>query len=141
MCILDTCALLLTVVEGAARSQARLTFAMARHTAVDLGLVLHRRPEPPPEDRLPEARLEELLIALRSGGVQVRDDAAARSRLLELRGLYEPFVVGLGGYFRLGVPGVWPADEKPDNWQTSAWMRQADPIAALGVDPDDEHFD
>ena len=54
-------------------------------------------------------------------GSASRDDVEARSRLAELRGLYEPVVAGLAGYFRLPVPGVWPADEGPDNWQTSAW--------------------
>src|SRR5206468_4512146 len=48
-CVLDTSAVLLTVVEGADRTQARLTFAMARHAVVDLGLVLHRPPVLPPE--------------------------------------------------------------------------------------------
>src|SRR5262249_24065547 len=102
-CTLDTSALLLTVVDGADRTQARLTFAMARHTLVDLGLVLRWQPRPPEEDRLPEARLTELLSALREAGVRVRDDAAARARLADLRGLYEPFVAGLAAFFRLSV--------------------------------------
>jgi hypothetical protein len=140
-CVLDACAVLLTVVEGADRNQARLTFAMARHTVVDLGLVLHRPPRNPIEDRLPDARLSELLAALRGRGVTVRDDAPARARLAELRGLYEPFATGLADYFRLVVPVVWPGDEKPDNWQTSAWMRRADPLHALGADRQDDHFD
>lgn len=139
-CVLDACALALTVVEGADRPQARLTFAMARHTVVDLGLVLRRPPTVAAEDRLPAVRLEELLAALRAAGVTLRDDDAARARLTELRGLYEPFIAGLGERFRLPVPAVWPADERPDNWQTSAWMRRADPITALGADPRDEHF-
>jgi Ion channel len=140
-CALDTSAVLLTVVEGTDRNQARLTFAMARHAVVDLGLVLRRPPEAPAEDRLPDARLGELVAALRAAGVRVRDDAAARTRLAELRALYEPFVAGLAGYFRLAVPALWPAEEKPDNWQTSAWMRRADPLAALGAAPGDDHFD
>lgn len=140
-CVLDACAVLLTVVEGADRTQARLTFAMARHTVVDLGLVLRQRPAPPAEDRLTQARLGELVTALRAAGVKVRDDAAARTRLTELRGLYEPIVVGLAAHFRFVVPAVWPADEKPDNWQTSAWMRRAEPLTALGADPADDHFE
>jgi hypothetical protein len=140
-CILDTSALLLTVVDGADKSQARLTFAMARHTVVDLGLVLRRRPEPPAVNRLPDERLKELLAELRALGVKVRDDAAALTRLAELRGLYESFVAGLAIQFRLVVPVMWPTDEKPDNWQTSAWMRRADPLTALGADPEDDHFD
>lgn len=140
-CVLDTCALMLTVVEAGDRTQARLTFAMARHTLVDLGLILRRPPTIPDEDRLPDARLGELLAALKAEGVKVREDDAARARLRELRRLYEPFVAGLSEFFRLPVLGVWPAEEKPDNWRTSAWMRRADPITALGADPKDEHFD
>jgi hypothetical protein len=142
-CTLDASALLLTVAEGVDRTQARLTFAMARHTLVDLGLALRRPPAPPAEDRLPDTRLSELLAALKEAGAAVRDDAAARARLVELRGLYEPFVAGLAAHFRLDVPGVWPADERPDNWQTSAWMRRAGPLAALGSGPapGDDHFD
>jgi hypothetical protein len=138
-CALDLSALLLTVADGADRHQARLTFAMGRHALVDLSLVLHRPPRQT-EDRLPEARLRELLVALRAAGVAVRDDPAAVARLAELRGLYEPFAAGLAGYFRLTVPAVWPEGERPDNWQTSAWMRRADPLTALGADPKDEHF-
>jgi hypothetical protein len=142
-CVLDACAMILTVVEGAHRNQARLTFAMARHTVVDLGLVLRRPPQTPTEDRLPEARLVELLSALQAAGVKVRDDQAARTRLAELRGLYEPFVAGLAAFFHLVIPTVWPVDEKPDNWQTSAWMRRADPLHTLGAaaPEDDDHFD
>ena len=139
-CILDISAVLLTVVEGVDRVQARLTFAMARHTAVDLGLVLRQRPETPAEDRLPEARLTELLASLSKAGVKIRDDMAARTRLTELRALYEPIVVGMARYYRLTIPVIWPADDKPDNWQTSAWMRRADPLHALGL-PADDHFD
>ena len=49
-------------------------------------------------------------------------------------------MAGLAGYFRLPVPDVWPADERPDNWQTSAWLRRAAPLTALGADPPDDHF-
>ena len=35
--ILDTCALLITTVEGPSTRQAQLTFAIARHVLVDLG--------------------------------------------------------------------------------------------------------
>jgi hypothetical protein len=139
-CTLDVSALLLTVIEGGNRTQARLTFAMARHTAVDLGLVIRRQPAAPGNDRLPPARLAELLSELRKVGVSVRDDAEALAKLDELRNLYEPFVIALGIYFRSTTTEIWPADEGPDNWRTSAWLRQAAPFSALGIDPKDEHF-
>jgi hypothetical protein len=139
-CTLDATALLLTVVEGGNRTQARLTFAMARHAVVDLGLVIRKQPKAPVEDRLPPARLTELLTALRVAGLGVRDDDEARAKLADLRGLYEPFVAGLASYYRLTVPEVWPINEGPDNWRTSAWVRRADPLTSLGVDPKDDHF-
>jgi hypothetical protein len=36
---------------------------------------------------------------------------------------------------------MWPATEKPDNWQTSAWVRQAGPLTTLGLDARNDHFD
>jgi hypothetical protein len=139
-CTLDTSAILLSVVEGMNRTQARLTFAMARHAAVDLGLVVRRRPVESISDRLPPSRLEEFLSELRKAGVEVRDDANSRSKLDELRKLYEPFLVGLGLYFKLPLGEMWPAGDGPDNWQTSAWAKQAGPLRSLGTDPKDEHF-
>jgi hypothetical protein len=139
-CALDTSALVLTVADGADRQQARLTFAMCRHVVVDLSLVLWRKPDAGPTNRLPETRLMELVTELRKAGVAVRNDPPAVASLIELRGLYEPFVVALGDFFRLTVPSVWPNTDRPDNWQTSAWMRRAGPLTALGADPKDEHF-
>jgi hypothetical protein len=139
VCTLDVSALLLTIVDCIDRRQARQSFAMARHALVDLSLVLRRPPASPPE-RLPAARLRQLCEALRSAGTLLRDDEPTLARLAELRGLYEPFAAGLAAYFRLGLPDVWPESERPDNWQTSAWMRRAGHITALGAGPDDEHF-
>jgi hypothetical protein len=138
-CAIDASALLLTVVDGGDRQQARLTFAMARHTLVDLVLVVHSRPKPP-ADRLPPQRLRDLCDALRKGGVQVRDNEAALAHLAELRALYEPFAAALASHLRLPLPDVWPEQEGPDNWQTSAWMRRARALTALGIDPRDDHF-
>src|SRR5438552_6609837 len=51
--ILDTTALLIAGVDGPDGHQARLTFAMARHAAVDLALVSQTTPLPSATDRLP----------------------------------------------------------------------------------------
>jgi hypothetical protein len=139
-CTLDVAALLLTVVEGGNRIQARLTFAMARHAVVDLGLVIRKQPTATATDRLSPARLTDLITALKTAGVAIRDDDEARAKLAELRELYEPFVAGLANFYRMDVPEVWPAEERPDNWRTSAWLRRAAPLTSLGVDPKDDHF-
>src|SRR5262249_4912734 len=49
--ILDTCSVLLVGVKGAGAYQAQLTFAMARHAAVDLALVFRTPPLAPDPDR------------------------------------------------------------------------------------------
>ncbi|HYB43847.1 MAG TPA: potassium channel family protein, partial [Candidatus Methylomirabilis sp.] len=52
-CILDTCALIIVGIAGAPARQARLTFAMARHAAVDLAQVLGTAPADSASGRLP----------------------------------------------------------------------------------------
>ena len=101
---------------------------------------MQRPPADPESDRFPPGHLAEWFAALGGMGVSVRDDTASVGKLVELRKLYEPFLVGLGIYFRLPLPAVWPTGDGPDNWQTSAWLRQAGPLASLGIDPKDEHF-
>src|SRR5580700_10590285 len=55
MTMLDVTSLLLVGVEGIHPGQARLTFAMARHAAVDLAQVVNARYDPLAPERLPEA--------------------------------------------------------------------------------------
>ena len=79
--ILDTSALLLAGVEGPDGYQARLTFAMARHAAVDLALVFQTPPLPPQPDRLPEADFARLRESLCGAGVKMRDGPAVATAL------------------------------------------------------------
>ena len=91
--ILDTSAILIAAVDGADGYQARLTFAMARHAAVDLALVFQIPPLPPKPDRLPEADLVHLRESLREAGVKLRDGPATTAALsASCAGSYEPFV-------------------------------------------------
>ncbi len=90
--ILDSSALVVSGVPGAVRSQAYLTFAMARHVAVDLCQALGAPPIEPAEDRLPPDRLRALRERLRAAGLELVDGGGADERLAELRGMYEPFV-------------------------------------------------
>ena len=94
--MLDTCAFLLVGVKGFNPYQARLTFAMARHTAVDLALILRVLPFGPDQDRLPPEQLQRFRAALRRAGLEPHSDQAADTKLAELRGMYEPFVHALG---------------------------------------------
>jgi hypothetical protein len=137
--ILDTCALLLATVKGSAPYQAQLTFAMARHAAVDLALIFRTPPRTPEPDRLPPDRMRQLCEDLQAAGLVTRGGPAAGERLAELRAMYEPFVTTLGAYFLLTVPPVVPDKAVVDNWQTSAWTRRTAGIGSLRVA--DDHFD
>jgi hypothetical protein len=139
--ILDTSALLIAAVDGPDSYQARLTFAMARHAAVDLTLVF-RTPPPPASDRLPASDLARLRESLRGAGLELRDGEAAAKALAELRGLYEPFVKALATYFQFTLPPFQPAEPPVDNWQTSPWMRRSPGLGGLpAAGAADDHFD
>ncbi len=80
--ILDTCALLISVVEGTPSRQAQLTFVMARHALIDLGEVFsvkERRRVPPQGeiDRLPSKDFYHLCEALGENHLQLCGDPAA----------------------------------------------------------------
>ena len=59
--ILDTCALLLANIVDTNRHQVQITFAMARHAAVDLSLIFRTPQRDLPHDRLPDECYRELM--------------------------------------------------------------------------------
>ncbi len=139
--ILDTCALGITGIEGRPNWQARLTFAMARHAAVDLAQIFSAAPRAMPQDRLPKVELERLRTTLAAAGVPLATGAEADHKLAELRLMYEPYVQSLAEYFKLQLPPWIPVGDAYHNWRTSAWQRSLAGIAATAaVDEDDEHM-
>jgi hypothetical protein len=135
--MLDVTSLVLTGIEGLNPGQAKLTFAMARHAAVDLAQVVNARHDPAQGDRLPESDFDLLRDALSQAGLHLRSDEYARAKLLKLRSMYEPYVHATGVNLMLTLP-VWRRDEKTrDNWQAGPWDRliQARGLAGLGAAP------
>lgn len=122
--ILDVCALLMTGVDGVTMGQAKLTFAMARHAAIDTGLVYDVKPVPPQIDRLPPDRVARLREILKSAGIPLAEGTESDEMLLEYRRLYEPYVNALSLRFLMELPPWIPEPGAVDNWQTSAWNRQ-----------------
>jgi hypothetical protein len=139
--VLDTSALLLAGVDGPDGYQARLTFAVARHAAVDLALVFSTPPLPPQPDRLPEAGFARLWTSLGGAGLPLRDGPAAAKALAELRRLYEPFVNALAAYFQFALPPFQPDKPPVDNWQTSPWTPRSPGLGSLPAAGADDHFD
>lgn len=122
--VLDLSALALVGIEGVQEWQAQLTFAMARHTAVDLSQVLGVAPCLADEERLPQDNLIRLRAELAASGAFLREDAEAERKLNELRALYEPYVCALSRHLLMELPPWVPADSRRDNWQTTAWEVQ-----------------
>jgi hypothetical protein len=138
--MLDTCALLLVGVKDNNPYQAQLTFAVARHAAVDLALVFRTPPVAPDPARLGAGQLQRLRQELRSAGLDLREGAEVDARLAELRGMYEPFLNALARLLLYELPAILP-EPTADNWQRSAWMRRAPGIGSLPVaTADEEHL-
>lgn len=140
--ILDTCAILIVGTRGCNTYQAQLTFAMARHAAVDLALIFKRPPIAPDPERLPPERWQQMREQFRAAGLPLEDTPGIDQKLAELRGMYEPFVNALAKHFLFALPPVVPEKPPVDNWQTSAWMRRTPGIDRLPAGrADDGHFE
>jgi hypothetical protein len=121
--ILDSCALVMAGSDGPAARTARLTFAMARHAAVDLAQVFDTPPRPPAQDRLPPADLAHLREALAAADVLLKTSPAVDEKLDHLRRMYEPYVNALAEYLQVTLPPWLPAADAHDNWRTAVWDR------------------
>jgi hypothetical protein len=140
-CILDTCAVLIVHVRNRSSYHAQLTFAMARHAAVDLSLVLRVRPCASDENRLPPERCRQMEQILREAGMDLHSGPGIDARLAELRGMYEPFVNGMVRRFLLTLPPILPENAVADNWQRAPGMPRAPGIGSLpAASSDAEHF-
>jgi hypothetical protein len=106
--LLDSCALVLSVVDTDCRRQAKLTFAMARHAVADLCQVLNSGPLAPGPDRLPASDLARLREGLAAARIPLRSDPEAGAKLAELRGMYEPLVASLSALLLMPLPPWMP---------------------------------
>jgi hypothetical protein len=135
--VLDSCALLISIMEGTAARQAQLTFAMARHALIDLGHVFHQEAnakKAEAQDRLPEAEFARLCEVLGDIGMRMCGDPASASRLRAIRVLYEPHAIALSEYLRMPLPTWIPEPSAKDQWKTIARLRsEAEAVLQGGV--------
>jgi ion channel len=117
-CVLDLSALIEVGIDGIPTWRAHVTFAMARHTVVDLAQVF-RAPIAADEDRLPDAAFDGMRDQLAARGVRLVDTPEARERLRDLRRSYEPYLFGLSRILMMPLPPWWNELPVKDNWQTS----------------------
>jgi Ion channel len=118
--ILDTCALILTAIDGVPVAPARFTFAMARHAVVDLAQVLNTTPIKG-VNRLSSTEFTWLQDMLAVSGIRLKEGTALEQKLAELRATYEPFVNALADRIQVSLPPWIPPADTVDDWQTSAW--------------------
>jgi hypothetical protein len=128
--VLDTCALMVAAVQDMPGRQAQLTFAMARHAAVDLSQVFHLEPEPQMKNRLSAEAFGQLHDLLCQAGTRVAQDPGTLERLNEMRALYEPYVECLSRHLSMELPPFFAERPRKDNWQTVAKVQQATQTAA-----------
>jgi hypothetical protein len=135
--VLDASSLLLVHGIEGSRLRARLTFAMARHAAVDMCLVFQLPPREPAAERLTD---EELRRCFSLAHRPLSDDQITQLR--ELQAIYEPFLQALADYFRLFLPRFISDRPTADNWQTSPWTTRAPHLDELSGETSaaSEHF-
>jgi len=144
--MLDVTSLILTGIDGVQPGQAKLTFAMARHAAVDLAQVVNARYDSAAPERLPEADFTALREALAAAGLRLRSDEYGRDKLAKLRSMYEPYVHSTAQNLMLALPPWRFAEKTRDNWQAGPWDKliQSRGLAVLGqrpvTPPGEDHF-
>jgi hypothetical protein len=138
--ILDTCALLISVIEGTPSRQAQLTFVMARHALVDLGHVFNleddvARLRHSDENRLPPEAFGQLCDTLGEVHLRLCGDPASANRLHTIRALYEPEAIALSNYLRMALPVWTPELREKDQWRLLTKLRSE--AATVSGNPSD----
>jgi hypothetical protein len=132
--MLDVTSLLIVGIEGIHPGQAKLSFAMARHAAVDLAQVVNAHYDAHMPERLSDAGYDALRDALAAVGLKLRDSEEARQKLAKLRSMYEPYLYATAKNLMITLPPWQYAQKTRDNWQAGPWdqMIQAKGLAVLG---------
>jgi hypothetical protein len=145
--ILDTCALLISVMEGPASRQAQLTFVMARHALIDLAQVFHIKEqkvwaEQAGRERLPQGDFDRLCGVMGEMQLRLCGDAASGERLNTIRGMYEPYAGALSDYLKMPLPAWVPVTKEKDQWRLLTKLRteaEAVRISGRAVGLHDDH--
>ncbi len=117
--VLDTCALILAGAGERGRWQARMTFAMARHAAVDLAQVFNTPPDGDGPPRLTPSAVEDIETKLQAAAIPVAVGFAhALDRYVRE---YEPYMVSLSKHLLMPLPAWSPVGTPKDNWERTKW--------------------
>jgi hypothetical protein len=120
--VLDASALATAGVKGIDPFQPRLTFAICRHTLVDVSQVFRLKPRAEDGTRSAPERIAEMRAWLVAAGVPMQEGLEAEVRFQELRRLYAPYLGALSEYLQMPLPGWLPSGKARYNWETTAVM-------------------
>jgi hypothetical protein len=146
--MLDATTLIISGMDGIRSEQAKITFAMARHAAVDLAQVVNARYDPDDHsDRLPAPELVRLRQTLAKRGLRLSESPESEKKLAHLRSLYEPYAVGIAKNLFITLPPWIHPEKRRDNWQAGPWDKQIQAknpatgrVESEGKLPTEEHF-
>lgn len=116
--LLDSGAILLAIEPDERHLQARLTFAMARHCAVDLAQIFGKQGVVL-ADRLPEDEARRIALLLGESWPSGPSGDTALARLHETRATYEPLVAAISRRLRMELPPWCPSPDAIDDWETA----------------------
>ncbi len=138
--VLDVTALFIAYGEGAAKWQAQLTFAIARHAVVDLAEVLRVPSSKPPQDRLPPRdipHVRDLLVECRASR---KCGEEGDTKLIELREMYEPYLHALSIRLLMPLPSWGVGSKFVENWKRTAWDKISGPASSGSKTTESSHF-
>jgi hypothetical protein len=114
--VMDSCALIMVGIKDVRPFEARMTFAMARLTVLEMSRVFETKPAMS-LDRLSRMDFEKLAACLSEAGLAWSNPEDAERRLASFRASYEPLLEVLSTYLLLPLPSWLPDGGLRDNWQ------------------------
>ena len=115
--LIQCCFLADSAMAKQIRFQAKATFAMARHTVVDVEYILGVTPVM----SIPRLTENDLKAFGFVGKKCLVFNEVTLGQLGEMRAMYEPNVAALARDLIIDLPPWVPVSHVADNWQTSAW--------------------
>ena len=119
--ILDASAFIIAGTQINRTNQTHFTFAMIRHTIVDLAQIFNCPPLRTATSRLTRSDLEKIVSLLAPTGLEIFPIDILEKNLSDLRQMYEPYVHSLSEHLHVTLP-LWISEAKlSENWRTSPW--------------------
>jgi hypothetical protein len=115
--ILDAASLVLASKNDKLHANAKSTFAIARHAAVDLTQAFYLNSQISKQDRLPKQDLEKLRKLLKDSDFPLKEGNKAEEKLLFLRKLYEPHIQAMSEYFLMPITPFIVKGEIAEAWR------------------------